>query len=223
MATHGIAKRTLSHDAGNRPSAIGGATQAWFYMQLPKMNAIECRWSQYWCEICGWKVGFSKFYLWDGASAASRDSGVRCAIETFWTSFGDFANAASHYILARDMRSIYFLTNIGEMVRVQQHNMACCHDIGFIYGKKIWSHVSRQYRDLRHSHHLQRLLRSQVSCQYRMWLAALSTSPRLSQLSFNRISQANIVNSGTRTISCRIVEKKTQSHISHQYRDWRHS
>ena len=88
------------------------------------------------------------------------------------------------------------------------------------------SHFSRQYRDYRHSQHLQSLVDfEKFSIAFLTpisWLALLTTSPKFGRLKtkFNRISRANIVTSGTSNISkAWTTSKNFQSHFSRQYRD----
>ena len=94
----------------------------------------------------------------------------------------------------------------------------------------VESHFLRQYRDWRHSQHLQSLVDfKKISIAFLApisRLATLATSPKLGRLQnmFNYISRANIVTSGTRNISqAWSTSKNFQSHFSRRHRDWRHS
>ena len=84
------------------------------------------------------------------------------------------------------------------------------------------SYFLRQYRDERHSQHLQSLVafknfQSHFSRQYRDWRHSQHFQ---SLVVFNRISRANIVASDTRNMSkAWSTSKKSQWHFSRQYRD----
>ena len=103
--------------------------------------------------------------------------------------------------------------------RISRANIVTCdtRNISEGWSKTFFqSHILLQYCGSWHSQHLHGLVKNSLSIAYLapiLWLAALATSPRIVITKSNRISRANIVNSGTRNIS-KSWSKTMQPHLT---------